>query len=89
MSLFRKKSLNSLLAQAADSEKGLKRTLGAGNLIALAKHDICLHYARYAGVAALLFLAMGILWALTHPSSDPADTSRSVTDVPYVLQPPN
>lgn len=35
MSLFRKKSLESLLAQAADSEKGLKRTLGAGNLIAL------------------------------------------------------
>src|ERR1043165_3828544 len=35
MSLFRKKSLSTLLAQAADSEKGLKRTLGAGNLIAL------------------------------------------------------
>ena len=35
MSLFRKKSLDILLAQAADSEKGLKRTLGAGNLIAL------------------------------------------------------
>jgi hypothetical protein len=35
MSLTRKKSLDSLLAQAADSEKGLKRTLGAGNLIAL------------------------------------------------------
>ncbi|MBS1598753.1 MAG: amino acid permease [Bacteroidetes bacterium] len=35
MSLFRKKTLTSLLAQAADSEKGLKRTLGAGNLIAL------------------------------------------------------
>src|SRR5499433_1413016 len=35
MSLFRKKSLTSLLAQAADAEKGLKRTLGAGNLVAL------------------------------------------------------
>ena len=35
MSLFRKKSLEALLAQAEDSEKGLKRTLGAGNLIAL------------------------------------------------------
>ena len=35
MSLFVKKSLSSLLAQAADSEKGLKKTLGAGNLIAL------------------------------------------------------
>jgi basic amino acid/polyamine antiporter, APA family len=35
MSLFRKKSLALLLAQAADSEKGLKRTLGAGSLIAL------------------------------------------------------
>lgn len=35
MSLFRKKSLPHLLAQAADSEKGLKRTLGPGNLIAL------------------------------------------------------
>jgi APA family basic amino acid/polyamine antiporter len=35
MSLFRKKSLTVLLAQAADSEKGLKRTLGAGALIAL------------------------------------------------------
>lgn len=35
MSLFRKKSLNVLLSQAADSEKGLKRTLGAGALVAL------------------------------------------------------
>ena len=35
MSLFRKKSLDLLLAQVADNEKGLKRTLGAGNLIAL------------------------------------------------------
>lgn len=35
MSLFAKKPLEHLLAQAADSEKGLKRTLGAGNLIAL------------------------------------------------------
>lgn len=35
MSLFRKKSLSSLLSQAADSEKGLKKTLGAGNLVAL------------------------------------------------------
>jgi APA family basic amino acid/polyamine antiporter len=34
MSLFRTKSLESMLA-SADSEKGLKRTLGAGNLIAL------------------------------------------------------
>ena len=35
MSLFRKKDLGALLAQANDSEKGLKRTLGAGNLVAL------------------------------------------------------
>ncbi|HTR31278.1 MAG TPA: amino acid permease [Puia sp.] len=35
MSLFRKKSLASLLAQAADSEKGLKRSLGVWSLIAL------------------------------------------------------
>ncbi|MFM2363011.1 MAG: hypothetical protein RLZZ316_1913 [Bacteroidota bacterium] len=35
MSLFRKKSLNVLLSQAADSEKGLKKTLGAVNLVAL------------------------------------------------------
>ncbi|MGN6419087.1 MAG: amino acid permease [Pseudobacter sp.] len=35
MSLFRKKSLTALLAQAAESDKGLKRTLGAGNLVAL------------------------------------------------------
>jgi APA family basic amino acid/polyamine antiporter len=36
MSLFsRKKSLDLLLSQAGDSEKGLKRTLGAGNLVAL------------------------------------------------------
>src|SRR5687767_14633122 len=35
MSLFRTKPLEDMLAQAADSEKGLKRTLGAGNLIAL------------------------------------------------------
>lgn len=35
MSLFRKKSLDLLINQSADSEKGLKRTLGAGNLVAL------------------------------------------------------
>lgn len=35
MSLFRKKSLDVLMSQAGESEKGLKRTLGAGNLIAL------------------------------------------------------
>lgn len=35
MSLFIKKPLAQLLAQAADGEKGLKRTLGAGNLVAL------------------------------------------------------
>lgn len=35
MSLFVKKSLDQIMAQAADSEKGLKRTLGAANLIAL------------------------------------------------------
>jgi APA family basic amino acid/polyamine antiporter len=35
MSLFSKKPLDQILAQAADSEKGLKRTLGAGNLVAL------------------------------------------------------
>ncbi len=35
MSIFRKKSLESLLAQAADSDKGLKRTLGVWALIAL------------------------------------------------------
>jgi APA family basic amino acid/polyamine antiporter len=35
MSIFRKKSLSSLLAQASDDEKGMKRTLGAVNLVAL------------------------------------------------------
>ncbi|GAC1444013.1 MAG: amino acid permease [Sediminibacterium sp.] len=35
MSLFRTKSIEGLMAQAADSEKGLKRTLGAGSLVAL------------------------------------------------------
>ncbi len=35
MSLFRKKSLDVLMAQAADSEKGLKRTLSSGSLVAL------------------------------------------------------
>jgi len=35
MSLFRKKDLSAMLAQADDGGKGLKRTLGAGNLIAL------------------------------------------------------
>jgi APA family basic amino acid/polyamine antiporter len=35
MSLFRKKDLSAMLAQAEDGGKGLKRTLGAGNLIAL------------------------------------------------------
>ncbi len=35
MSLFIKKPLEQLLAQADEGEKGLKRTLGAGNLVAL------------------------------------------------------
>ncbi len=35
MSLFVKKPLSQLMAQAEDQGKGLKRTLGAGNLIAL------------------------------------------------------
>lgn len=35
MSLFVKKPLDQILAQVADNEKGLKRTLGAGNLVAL------------------------------------------------------
>jgi APA family basic amino acid/polyamine antiporter len=35
MSLFRKKSLDILLGQIAESEKGLKRTLSAPNLVAL------------------------------------------------------
>lgn len=35
MSLFRTKSLSGMLAQAEDSDKGLKRTLGAANLVAL------------------------------------------------------
>jgi basic amino acid/polyamine antiporter, APA family len=35
MSLFIKKPLAQLLAQAGDSDKGLKRTLGAANLVAL------------------------------------------------------
>src|SRR5436305_8575998 len=35
MSLFVKKPLGQLMSQADDSEKGLKRTLGAGNLVAL------------------------------------------------------
>src|SRR5687767_5062083 len=35
MSLFVKKTLSSLMAQADDSEKGLKRTLGAWSLVAL------------------------------------------------------
>ena len=35
MSLFRRKSLDQMLAHAEDSEKGLKRTLGAGHLVAL------------------------------------------------------
>lgn len=35
MSLFVKKSIDQLLIQADDTTKGLKRTLGAGNLVAL------------------------------------------------------
>jgi hypothetical protein len=35
MSLFVKKPLGQLLAQADEGDKGLKRTLGAGNLVAL------------------------------------------------------
>ncbi|HPH81610.1 MAG TPA: amino acid permease, partial [Flavobacteriales bacterium] len=35
MSLHRKKNLGHLMTQSAESEQGLKRTLGAGNLVAL------------------------------------------------------
>ena len=35
MSLFVKKPMNVLMAEAADTEKGLKKTLGAGSLVAL------------------------------------------------------
>ena len=35
MSLFAKKSISKMLAQAADSDKGLKRTLGAWSLVTL------------------------------------------------------
>ncbi len=35
MSLFVKKPLNSLIAEASDTEKSLKKTLGAGSLVAL------------------------------------------------------
>jgi basic amino acid/polyamine antiporter, APA family len=35
MSLFVKKPMELLLAQTGDSDKGLKRTLGAANLVAL------------------------------------------------------
>ena len=35
MSLFVRKPLGTLLAEAADTEKGLKKTLGAGALVAL------------------------------------------------------
>ncbi len=35
MSLFVKKPIGALMAEASDSEKGLKKTLGAGSLIAL------------------------------------------------------
>lgn len=35
MSLFAKKSISQLMAESADSEKGLKRTLTAGSLVAL------------------------------------------------------
>src|SRR3954470_12078067 len=35
MSLFVKKPLNQLMAEAAETEKGLKKTLGAGALVAL------------------------------------------------------
>src|SRR5919112_714372 len=35
MSLFSKKPLSALLADAEESDKGLKRTLGAGALVAL------------------------------------------------------
>ena len=35
MSLHRKKDLGQLMTQSTDSDKGLKRTLGAWNLVAL------------------------------------------------------
>lgn len=35
MSIFKKKSIDTLMAEAAESEKGLKRTLSAGSLVAL------------------------------------------------------
>ena len=35
MSLFAKKPIDALMAEAADTEKGLKKTLGAGALVSL------------------------------------------------------
>lgn len=55
MSVFRKKSLSALLAQAADNEKGLKRTLSATNLVAL-------------GIGAII--GAGLLYALPQPPAN-------------------
>ena len=58
MSLFIKKPLSQLLAQATDSGKELKRTLGAANLVALGVGAIIgaglfVRTAAAAGQAAL------------------------------------
>ena len=57
MGLFVKKSIEQLLLQAGDSKTGLKRTLGAGNLVALGIGAIIgaglfVHTAEAAGDAA-------------------------------------
>jgi hypothetical protein len=41
----------------------------AHKLISTVRRETCVHFARYATVAAAVFLAMGTLWAMGHPAT--------------------
>jgi hypothetical protein len=57
--------------------------LAAQKLLSTARRDACIHFARYAGAAAAFFLAMGIMWAVIHPTSGQAGVDWSLTDISY------
>ena len=64
---YRRSEIYALLSQ-----RGIQPPPATAALVFVkARRDACLHFARYAAAAASLFLAMGLLWAFTHPSEDP------------------
>ena len=61
MSLFRKKDLAAMLAHTEDQGKGLKRTLGAGNLVALGIGAILVYNDLEKQNTLIITFALGML----------------------------